>query len=75
MALTHNDNGFKSRKWLGFLLVVVALVAAGKVLSVAALGTVAPAIVGAYGLFVGARVAADHVATKAGAKVAPPDGA
>jgi hypothetical protein len=72
MALTHNDNGFKSRKWLGFLLVVVALIVAGKVLAIAALATVAPSIVGAYGLFVGARVAADHVASKAGAKVEPP---
>lgn len=72
MALTHKDGGFKSRKWIGFLITVAALIAAGKVLAVAALATVAPSIVAAFGLFCGARVASDHVALKAGVRVEPP---
>lgn len=71
MALAQNDNGFKSRKWIGFLVITVALVVAGKILSVPALTTVAPSMVAAYGLFVGARVASDHVASKA-SKSDPP---
>jgi hypothetical protein len=71
MALTHNDGGYKSRKWVGFCITSVLILLAGKFVAAAVIAEVIFGLVSVYGLFVGARNMADWVAVKSGAKVAP----
>jgi hypothetical protein len=72
MALTHNDGGYKSRKWVGLCICIVTIFLAGKFIAAAALAEVVFGIVSVYGVFCGANVGRDWAAMKNGATIAPP---
>lgn len=72
MGLSHNDNGYKSRKWVGLLLVLVMIFVGSLVVPVAALGTAVSGMVMAYGVYCGVNVGRDVAALKNGATILPP---
>ncbi len=69
---THNDGGFKSRKWVGFLVSLVAVMVSGKLMSPESVANVVIGIGTIYGIFCGTNAWQTAAAFKNGVQIEPP---
>lgn len=73
MAITtHSDGGYKSRKWVGFLISLAAVMISGKIMSPETVANVVIGIGTIFGIFCGANVWRDQAAFKNGVQIEPP---
>jgi hypothetical protein len=66
MALTHDDNSYKSRKWAAFMLTSALIILSGKIVPAAAVDGVIFGLITAMGIYCGANVTRDWAALKSG---------
>lgn len=69
---THNDGGYKSRKFIGFLISLAAVMVSGRLMKPESVANVVIGIGTIYGIFCGANVWRDQAAFKNGVQIQPP---
>lgn len=69
MSLTHTDGGYRSRKWVAYLISSMLMLVAGRTMPTAALGEVIMGLISCLGIYVGGNGFRDWIAMRSGSKV------
>lgn len=71
MGLSVDDGGYKSRKWIAYLITSGLIILTGKIIPEAVIGEVIMGLISCLGIYSGVNGFRDWVAMRSGSKISP----